>query len=152
MGAVRVTALLAGMLLDRTGRTRRPIGGDETMAEQHWPRSLWIVRHGESAGNVARDAADAAGLPMVDIVGRDVDVPLSPLGEEQARSLGRWFAALPAGERPNVLLSSPYRGPRRTADLICKPGGVEDGCNFPVDERLREKEFGILDRFATVGI
>ena len=122
------------------------------MAEQHWPRSLWIVRHGESAGNVARDAADAAGLPMVDIVGRDVDVPLSPLGEEQARSLGRWFAALPAGERPNVLLSSPYLRARRTADLICKTGGVEDGCNFTVDERLREKEFGILDRFTTVGI
>src|ERR1700741_2815245 len=128
MGAVRVTALLAGMLLDRTGRTRRPIGGDETMAEQHWPRSLWIVRHGESAGNVARDAADAAGLPMGGIVGRDGDVPLSPLGGAQARPSARCFAPPPAGEPPNVLLPPPSLRARRTADLICKTGGVEDGC------------------------
>jgi len=24
---------------------------------QRWPGRLWIVRHGESAGNIARDAA-----------------------------------------------------------------------------------------------
>ncbi|TXM89042.1 histidine phosphatase family protein, partial [Methylobacterium sp. WL122] len=31
------------------------------------PLRLWIVRHGESAGNVARDAAQAAGaLAMAD--------------------------------------------------------------------------------------
>ncbi|MFL5607470.1 MAG: histidine phosphatase family protein, partial [Gemmatimonadaceae bacterium] len=29
---------------------------------QRWPDRLWIVRHGESAGNVARDAAMTAGL------------------------------------------------------------------------------------------
>jgi len=121
--------------------------------EQHWPRALWIVRHGESAGNVARDAADAAGLPVIDVGGRDVDVPLSPLGEEQARSLGRWFAALPAGERPNVLFSSPYLRARRTAELVCQAGGVEDEArDFTVDERLREKEFGVLDRLTRVGI
>ena len=68
---------------------------------RRWPEVLWIVRHGQSAGNVARDAADAAGLPMIDIAERDVDVPLSPLGEQQAAALGRWFAAMPAGERPD---------------------------------------------------
>ena len=30
--------------------------------ETKMARKLWIVRHGQSAGNVARDAADAAGL------------------------------------------------------------------------------------------
>jgi probable phosphoglycerate mutase len=69
---------------------------------QRWPERLWIVRHGESAGNVARDAAHAAGLSRIDIAHRDVDVPLSSLGEEQSRALGRWFAALPAGERPTL--------------------------------------------------
>jgi broad specificity phosphatase PhoE len=29
--------------------------------EQKWPQTLWIVRHGQSAGNVARDAAELAG-------------------------------------------------------------------------------------------
>ena len=62
-----------------------------------WPERLWIVRHGESAGNVARDAADAAGPAVIDIAERDVDVPLVALGEEQADALGRWFAELPAG-------------------------------------------------------
>ena len=27
-----------------------------------WPGRLWIVRHGESAGNFARDAAESGGL------------------------------------------------------------------------------------------
>ena len=58
------------------------------MAEQKWPQSIWIVRHGQSAGNVARDAAEAAGLPLIDIAARDVDVPLSELGEQQACALG----------------------------------------------------------------
>ena len=51
--------------------------------EQKWPQQLWIVRHGQSAGNVARDSAEAARLPLIDIAERDIDVPLSPLGEQQ---------------------------------------------------------------------
>ena len=73
--------------------------------KQRWPQVLWVVRHGESAGNVARDAADAAGLPVIALDVRDVDVPLSALGERKAAALGRWFAALPDDERPDVLLT-----------------------------------------------
>lgn len=51
--------------------------------EQRWPDTLWVVRHGESAGNVARDAAYAAGLAVIDIAEREVDVPLSAAGEAQ---------------------------------------------------------------------
>ena len=60
--------------------------------EQKWPQQLWIVRHGQSAGNVARDSAEAARLPLIDIAERDIDVPLSPLGEQQSIALGQWFA------------------------------------------------------------
>ena len=74
---------------------------------QRWPERLWIVRHGQSAGNVARDAAHAAGLPMIDIAHRDVDVPLSELGERQASALGEWFASLAEDEKPEIVLSSP---------------------------------------------
>src|SRR5215204_6252021 len=77
--------------------------------QKRWPERLWIVRHGQSAGNVARDAADAAGLPEIDIAVRDADVPLSRLGEEQSPALGRWFGAMATDERPNVVLISPYR-------------------------------------------
>lgn len=55
---------------------------------QHWPSRLWIVRHGESAGNVARDRAHAMGGEDIAIEARDVDVPLSALGEQQAAALG----------------------------------------------------------------
>jgi broad specificity phosphatase PhoE len=120
---------------------------------QHgWPDRLWVVRHGESAGNVAREAANKAGSAWIDIAERDVDVDLSGLGERQSRSLGRWFADLPVGERPEVIVASPYRRARRTAELIGHEGGLEPDNQFLVDERLREKEIGVLDRLTSVGI
>ncbi|WP_431856047.1 histidine phosphatase family protein [Azospirillum sp.] len=121
--------------------------------QQRWPQRLWIVRHGESAGNVARDAAHAAGLTHIAIAERDVDVPLSSAGEEQSQALGRWFAALPPDERPDVVLTSPYRRARRTAEIVQAGGGLHvEVADFVIDERLREKEFGILDRLTRLGI
>jgi broad specificity phosphatase PhoE len=120
---------------------------------QRWPEKLWIVRHGQSAGNVARDAAHAAGLHMIDIPMRDVDVPLSEFGERQARAVGRWFGALKDEERPEIILSSPYVRARQTAQAIVDAGGVAGEPSPPViDERLREREFGIFDRLTTMGI
>lgn len=120
---------------------------------QRWPEKLWIVRHGQSAGNVARDQAHAAGLDMIDIALRDVDVPLSDLGHQQAEALGRWFAAQPEDGKPEVVLSSPYVRARQTAKAICEAGGVMETARRPVvDERLREREFGIFDRLTTNGI
>jgi broad specificity phosphatase PhoE len=120
---------------------------------QRWPEKLWIVRHGQSAGNVARDAAHEAGHSIIDINIRDVDVPLSPLGERQAGALGHWFASLPEEEKPEVVLSSPYVRARQTARFICEAGGVTGEARPPiVDERLREREFGIFDRLTTRGI
>ena len=72
------------------------------MTECRWPDRLWIVRHGESAGNVARDAAYASGLHVIDIAHR--------------------------------------------------AGGDSPDAATIVDERLREKEFGILDRLTKAGI
>lgn len=121
--------------------------------EQKWPDKIWIVRHGQSAGNVAREAAEAAGHPLIEIATRDADVPLSTLGEHQATALGRWFGKMTPEERPEVVLTSPYLRARRTAELILDAAGMErDDVSFIVDERLREKEFGILDRMTKVGI
>ncbi|MGZ8469930.1 MAG: histidine phosphatase family protein [Gemmatirosa sp.] len=119
---------------------------------RRWPDHLGIVRHGQSAGNVARDAADAAGLHVIDIVERDIDVPLSALGEQQSVALGRWFAAMPADARPNVVLTSTYRRARATAARVTEAGGAAPGAARHVDERLREKEFGVLDRLTRAGI
>ena len=95
----------------------------------------------------------ASGEHMIDILVRDVDVPLSELGRKQASAVGRWFASLPEEERPEIVLSSPYIRARETAELICKAGGTAPDSKGPViDERLREREFGVLDRLTTEGI
>jgi broad specificity phosphatase PhoE len=121
--------------------------------EQKWPDVMWIVRHGQSAGNVARDAAEAAGHHNIDIGMRDVDVPLSTLGERQAVALGRWFAKLKDAERPNVVLTSPYLRARHTAELALEAAGMDrDDLTVVADERLREKEFGIIDGLTKAGI
>jgi broad specificity phosphatase PhoE len=120
---------------------------------EKWPQELWVVRHGQSAGNVARDAAEAAGLAMIDIAERDIDVPLSELGVRQARALGRWFGTLPRERQPEVLLCSPYVRARETARLVLDESGLAAaGVRLRVDERLREKEFGIIDRLTRHGI
>ena len=121
--------------------------------QQLWPTRLWIVRHGESAGNIARDAAQAARAARIDLAVRDVDVPLSELGHQQAASLGRWYAGQPAEQRPNVLSVSPYRRALQTAQAIRDAGGLSpEAERAVVDERLREKEFGVLDRLTRFGI
>src|SRR5688572_6008078 len=116
-----------------------------------WPARLWIVRHGQSAGNVARDAAELAGHPLIEIDHRDADTPLSALGEQQARALGAWFAAMPPDAQPSVLLCSPFVRARQTCDAVAAATGF-DAQDVAVDERLREKEFGILDGYTVHGI
>ncbi|MEO6247477.1 MAG: histidine phosphatase family protein [Sphingomicrobium sp.] len=123
------------------------------MERQHWPAQLWLVRHGQSQGNVARDEAHQAGELVIDLDWRDVDVPLSELGQRQADAAGRWFAALPEEQRPEVLLASPYVRARQTAEAICKAGGLAGGAKpTTLDERLREREFGVFDGLTTLGI
>lgn len=118
-----------------------------------WPQILWLIRHGQSAGNVARDAAEAGGLAVIDLSWRDIDVPLSALGVEQSRAVGEWFAALRAEERPEVILCSPYLRAQETARLITEAARWRaPEVRLRIDERLREKEFGILDRLTKFGI
>ena len=132
---------------------RVPPDTPDRLVDLKWPRTLWLVRHGQSAGNVARDAAEAARAPMIDIADRDMDVPLSTLGGRQARSLGLWFGELPPDEQPTVLLCSPYLRAIQTARLLLEAAALgEDGPPLVSDERLREKEFGVLDRLTVHGI
>jgi len=120
--------------------------------EQKWPDQIWLVRHGQSAGNVARDAAEAASQFLIDIAERDVDVPLSPLGERQSQALAGWFRALGPDCQPTVVLFSPYVRARATASAVLDQLGRERLSTVVADERLREKEFGILDRLTPLGI
>jgi len=83
-------------------------------------------------------------------------VPLSPLGERQSDALGRWFVELAPELAPTVVLCSPYLRARQTAErvqaAIVAAGGTRPAVEMTLDERLREKEFGILDRLTRNGI
>jgi broad specificity phosphatase PhoE len=98
---------------------------------------------------VARDAAEAAGHASIDIAERDMDVPLSDRGMEQARALGTWLEALGA-DRPSVVVTSPYRRAAQTAEVAWSSSNI--GVPLVVDERLRERDFGMLDRLTKRGI
>jgi broad specificity phosphatase PhoE len=116
-----------------------------------WPDRLFIVRHGQSAGNVARDAAEAGGLALIDLPSRDADTPLSALGKQQAQALAQWFAEMHGDDRPAVFLSSPFiRAQQTMREVVTALGRGFD--TVLADERLREKEFGILDRYTKHGI
>jgi broad specificity phosphatase PhoE len=115
------------------------------------PLRLWVVRHGQSSGNVARDKAESEGHELIELATRDADVPLSTLGQRQAQGLANWFAEQPEAAQPTLLMTSPYVRSVQTC------AAVADVLRIPrdrirVDERLREKEFGILDRYTRYGI
>jgi broad specificity phosphatase PhoE len=116
-----------------------------------WPERLWIVRHGQSSGNVARDAAESGGLKLIDIEARDADTPLSALGQQQSQALASWFAEQDEDHRPDVLLTSPFVRAQGTALAIASAVGPRR-VEIQADERLREKEFGVLDRYTKLGI
>jgi broad specificity phosphatase PhoE len=117
------------------------------------PRALWFLRHGESEGNVVRDAAVARGLDRYELATRDADVPLSPLGRRQAETVGRWLGNRPDAERPTAVLASPYVRSRQTAELVVAAAGPPlAGAPIHVDERLRDREAGLWEGLTWRGI
>lgn len=109
---------------------------------------LAIVRHGQSTGNVIAEQAERAGQEVIDIPERDADVPLSATGREQAQAVGVWVAGLPGDERPTLAVVSPYLRARQTAELAL--AGI--GLPLTVDERLRDRELGVLDLLTARGV
>jgi broad specificity phosphatase PhoE len=117
---------------------------------------LILTRHGESTGNVAYRAVQGTDAEETDIPERDADVPLSETGREQAAALGRWLADLDEEERPTMVLASPYRRALHTARIALAqtPFGPDEvgGLEIRVDERLRDREQGILEGLTPLGV
>ena len=125
-------------------------GAGNQMAVNPELLELWLLRHGQSLGNVANDAAREAGTDRLDLADRDMDVPLSGLGVEQAVAFGKWLGALSEAERPDVVASSPYLRSIETARHALRAAEVD--IELIADERLREREFGIVDLLTHRGI
>jgi broad specificity phosphatase PhoE len=111
---------------------------------------IWLVRHGESVANVIASAAQEAGEEKIDVPWRDADVPLSPTGEKQAAALGRWIAEHAHYGVPAATWSSSYLRARQTIGIALDEAGLSVGTR--VDERLRDRELGILDLLTAVGV
>lgn len=111
---------------------------------------LLLIRHGESEGNVAATEARLAGAEVIDVPARDADVNLSGTGRDQAKALGTALARIADELRPDAIVSSPYARARQTAEIAVETAG------WPVkvltDERLRDRELGILDRLTRLGV
>jgi broad specificity phosphatase PhoE len=110
---------------------------------------LWLIRHGESTGNAAAAAANAANSEVIVIDKRDADVPLSPVGVQQSEALSVGLRPLLDG-RPLLLWSSPYVRALQTAEVSI--AGTGSPRPVAVDERLRDRELGILDLLTTRGV
>lgn len=114
---------------------------------QKWMNNLVIVRHRESERNVRRAEAIAAGHGEYGGDMRDMDVPLTARGEQQAIAAGRHLGLKFRFDRVFV---SPYLRTVQTAELMTQqfPYAV----SLIYEERIREKEFGILDGLTGEGI
>jgi broad specificity phosphatase PhoE len=128
-----------GVAVKEDGRAGSPRGVTE----------LVLVRHGESQGNVAATLAHEAGAHVINVPARDADVELSDTGRDQALALGRLLSEFPEDQRTAVW-SSPYARARQTAELAVHSGGWPTA--VLVDERLRDRELGILDMLTSAGV
>ncbi|MCA1219927.1 histidine phosphatase family protein [Streptomyces sp. 8L] len=110
-------------------------------------RRLTVVRHGQSTANALWARALETGDAELVGEGTDAEVRLSPLGVEQARALGRWFAAVSEGERPGLVVCSSYARAVETWDVMAgsaRAAGIVPPPRL-VDERLRDREMGVLE-------
>ena len=112
------------------------------------PKSVWLIRHGESTANIARRKAELEDSKTIDFIGREMDIPLSEAGVEQSVSAGRWFKFQP--EKPTLIFTSPYLRTFETARFIAENAKL-NGVEIIHDERIREREFGIFDRLTWRG-
>ena len=111
---------------------------------------LMLVRHGESVGNVAASEAARAGAEVIDVELRDADVPLTDTGTAQATAFGRSLAELDQDSRPEAVWCSPYLRARQTARTALDTAGLD--LPFRVDERVRDRELGVLDLLTAAGV
>jgi broad specificity phosphatase PhoE len=112
---------------------------------------LILIRHGQSLANVAFPEADAQGLLEAGVSGRDAQVPLTEIGQRQARAVGAWLAGLAADRRPQVVVTSPYLRARETWRIAAEASGLA----LPeprTDDRLVDRLLGELEMLTRAAV
>ena len=108
-----------------------------------WPAKLIIVRHGESLFNREKDERREGRRKQYSERLRSMrpfDFPLTRQGTTQARQAGLWISQHIG--IPNIVYTSPFLRTRETSQELHRA--------FPhvplvEDERVREKEFGMME-------
>ena len=113
-------------------------------------RELWLVRHGESIGNVAAtQVRDRSGLDVI-----PVDDPRCRCAALRARRragprAGGMARRAPRDDRPVLGLALPASPPDAGIALGDRRGHMH---RIVVDQRLRDRELGILDLLTGRGV
>jgi probable phosphoglycerate mutase len=109
-----------------------------------------LLRHGQSIGNVAQQRAEGSGIEVIDLQIRDADVPLTPLGREQAAAAGRRVSEL----APDLVVCSTYFRAAETTRIALAEAAELRTPPPPsmTDERLRDRELGVLDLLTSHGV
>jgi broad specificity phosphatase PhoE len=116
-----------------------------------WPALLVVMRHAESEANERREYLNKINSTDTHLAlgKRDVDVELTERGHRQASRTGRYLRASYAPF--DAVYVSPYRRTRQTAERVLAEYPDPPGEVIP-EERLREKEFGVLEGLTKHGV
>ena len=95
-------------------------------------------------------SSNDSGAEVIDIALRDADVELSPSGSQQAEELGNWLREQPVDVRPDSVWCSPYVRAQQTAKVALETCGLD--VPFRLDERLRDRDLGVLDLLTSAGV
>jgi NAD+ kinase len=109
----------------------------------HRPLELVFVRHGESEGNIANDAAKAGDTSHFteEFRARHSSTwDLTPKGEKQAQVAGAWIKKNNNHGVFDAYYASTYRRAKRTAGLLNLPKAA-----WRLRDYIREHDWGILD-------
>lgn len=112
---------------------------------QKWPNRLVLVRHGQSIYNEERELVNRGVLKTYATNVKDVrnaDLSLSNKGKKQAEKTARFLKKNYA--HFDLIFASPFKRAYDTARIIARRF---PDAKFIIQERIREKEFGIIDGF-----
>lgn len=114
---------------------------------QKWPEVLVLVRHGQSLFNQEKELINR-GILQTHTQRlrhtRNADLPLSTLGKKQAEATAKWLKR--EYKEFDVIFASPFERAEQTARIIARKF---PSARFIVEERLREKEVGVIDGLTT---
>jgi len=117
--------------------------------EQKWPDNIVLIRHGQTTINAERERLKQMKSKklIIDIPIRDMDISLSKEGIKQVEASAEQLKKMP---KFDAVFISPYLRCKQTAEIILKKLNYKP--LIIEEERIREKDFGSLDKLTDAGI